>query len=752
MKRLIIWLIIYSKLILAIDESVIMQKLNWQDADNSCKGRFNQYFSAIKAPKVGEHLTADEVSIDENSQTATGNVKILWNKGLVKTSAAKIASMKNGDSLLTLNENVMYESANNLIVAKNGSMNISQNNSKWVDAFFRSIIPEHGFFWGWSKSLCMMDQNHWELNDAGWSRCSVKNSLWHLEAKKIKINEIDDEVTIKEGWFYLTDVPLVYFPYLTVPLSKKRKTGFLMPKFSSQHYSGSVVHFPWYWNIAANQDAKISPFASHNNGVGLNGNWRYLSSLGFSKIKWFFLQDSAFNGFRDNLLSSVIVDPLRQNGLLDLQAASKNRWYFSLFHNYQDSYEQLTLDFNIASDDDLTRQFPFAFNLQEDQYLPQYASFKKSFTNISHEIIWSQWQVMHSLLWQPIVTPFQAVPEVHSFGFYDFSNRLQMSADVRFGKFNNQQLSGLPILPTGVRAVFDPALFLKLFNLKATIKNHFVMQNLENSHAQSWSVPKFILDWQKGFWSKNLHLLFRTMYVWAPYVNQSGMSHFDMDWMPQFYQQLFMDNRFSGNDWQGDVNRLSLGVELNSHFANEKYWSFALGQAFSFKQHQVCIDDNCIGDVLARQKLSELQLMSIYKINSKAKIQSNLAWDWYGSQSILGQIDGEYKLLNHDLHLGYMHIKMPQDKFFINHMWQINNDVKNFYIGADSEITNNLSSKINMHWDFDRSQVADVSAELSMKTCCANFQIGVLRRFNKSVEANRFEYENRVYLRLSFLT
>jgi lipopolysaccharide assembly outer membrane protein LptD (OstA) len=753
MLKLFAWLMVVSSLALGLDQAVIVDKLNWQKSNSVCGGNFFQGFSIAAAPAIGEHLTADKVSLADDLQVAKGNVSLVWKNGKVDTDLLSIANMKNGDSLLTANGGVKYESDNDLVVAEKGKMNISQNSSDWERVFFRSINIERGFFWGWSRYLKMFDQNHWQLEDAGWSKCSANEPLWHVEAKKIQINELDDEVLINQGWLYLQDVPIFYFPYINLPLSKKRKTGFLMPKFSHQHYSDSVVHFPWYWNIAINQDAKITPFVGQNNGAGVTANWRYLSSLGFSKLGLFYLQDSGFNEFKEDLLSTVIVDPLRQNGVENLQQANKNRWAIALEHAYQDGYNKLNIDFNAASDDDLTRHFPFAFELQEAQYLPRYLELHKSFNNISYDVIWSQWQVMHSLLWQPIVTPFQATPEITSFGFYDLSHKLQVLAHARLAKFTNQQVPGVPVLPVGNRFVFDPGLVFHVAGLKAVIANHYVIQNLKHQTSQTWSVPKIIVDWQKGAWANNLHILFRSMYMWVPYVNQAGMSHFDMDWMPQFYQQLFMDNRFSGNDWQGDESRLSFGVEINSDpFAGVGDWSMALGQAVAFKQHQLCIDANCIADVLARQKLSEMQFTSKYKFTEQSSARVDLAWDWYGSKKLLGQIEGHHKLLNHDLQFGYMHIKMPQDQFFANHMWQTNPDVKNFYIGADSKFTSAVSSKVNMHWDFDRRQFADLTAELNVKACCANFQIGVVRRFNKSLSANRFEYENRVYLKLSLLT
>jgi len=54
-------------------------------------------------------------------------------------------------------------------------------------------------------------------------------------------------------------VPLFYAPYLTFPINDQRKTGFLTPGFGSDEESGNIFEIPWYWNIAKNQDATITP-------------------------------------------------------------------------------------------------------------------------------------------------------------------------------------------------------------------------------------------------------------------------------------------------------------------------------------------------------------------------------------------------------------------------------------------------------------------------------------------------------------
>ena len=53
------------------------------------------------------------------------------------------------------------------------------------------------------------------------------------------------------------DVPILYLPWISFPLSSARQTGLLFPTLGSSSRSGAILSIPWYWNIAPNQDLTL---------------------------------------------------------------------------------------------------------------------------------------------------------------------------------------------------------------------------------------------------------------------------------------------------------------------------------------------------------------------------------------------------------------------------------------------------------------------------------------------------------------
>ena len=73
------------------------------------------------------------------------------------------------------------------------------------------------------------------------------------------------------------DTPVLYLPYFTFPISDQRKTGFIEPTLSSSNRNGAEIEAPFYWNIAPNIDATLTPRYMSNIGLQLQTEIRYLT-------------------------------------------------------------------------------------------------------------------------------------------------------------------------------------------------------------------------------------------------------------------------------------------------------------------------------------------------------------------------------------------------------------------------------------------------------------------------------------------
>src|SRR5665811_1341396 len=102
-----------------------------------------------------------------------------------------------------------------------------------------------------------------------------KPPLWQVKGARIIHDQTDKMLYFENAQLEFFGVPMAYLPYFSTPdPTVKRKTGFLMPGFSSVSTYGYGVETPFYWAIAPDYDATFSPRFTSKQGVLLQGEFR----------------------------------------------------------------------------------------------------------------------------------------------------------------------------------------------------------------------------------------------------------------------------------------------------------------------------------------------------------------------------------------------------------------------------------------------------------------------------------------------
>ncbi len=103
----------------------------------------------------------------------------------------------------------------------------------------------------------------------------TKPPLWQVKGARIIHDQADRMLYFEDAQLEFFGVPLAYLPYFSTPdPTVKRKTGFLMPGFTTVSGYGYGVETPFYWAIAPDMDATISPRFTTRQGVLMQGEFR----------------------------------------------------------------------------------------------------------------------------------------------------------------------------------------------------------------------------------------------------------------------------------------------------------------------------------------------------------------------------------------------------------------------------------------------------------------------------------------------
>ncbi|MFY9138197.1 LPS-assembly protein LptD [Zwartia sp.] len=122
----------------------------------------------------------------------------------------------------------------------------------------------------------VFNRDQMSLTDVTYSGCPCPQPSWYIETEKLDLDYAANEGVARNGVLYFKDVPILASPYLTFPIRKERKSGFLLPTFGNTSNTGFDYTQPYYFNIAPNYDATLQARAMSKRGVQLGGEFRYL--------------------------------------------------------------------------------------------------------------------------------------------------------------------------------------------------------------------------------------------------------------------------------------------------------------------------------------------------------------------------------------------------------------------------------------------------------------------------------------------
>ncbi len=102
-----------------------------------------------------------------------------------------------------------------------------------------------------------------------------KPPLWQVKGARIIHDQQEKMLYFETAQLEFFGVPIAYMPYFSTPdPTVKRKTGFLMPGFTSNTGYGYGVEVPFYWAIAPDYDLTINPRFTTRQGVLFQAEFR----------------------------------------------------------------------------------------------------------------------------------------------------------------------------------------------------------------------------------------------------------------------------------------------------------------------------------------------------------------------------------------------------------------------------------------------------------------------------------------------
>ena len=604
-------------------------------------------------------LSGDRLEgVDGQNMTLTGNARAIRADQRLQAESIEYDIQK--DSALAKGA-VRYEDATNAFYANEARADLGKDSTELSDVRY-ALKALRGQ--GRASEVRTTGGKQTHLEQVTYTACPGEDPAWQIEASSLDIDNEAGQAKARDFKVRVGGIPILYSPYASFPIDDRRKTGFLAPKLG---FGSDGLDFaaPWYWNLAPNYDATLTPRLISDRGVQAGGEFRYLYSGGSGLIDGEWLpNDKLLDRDRERLR-------LRHNGVL-LPGL------------------RLDADINHVSDDRYFVDLGDSLNTSSTSVLSSLAQLSGGGRNWN----WSLLADEYELILPDVEERFQADPYKRlpraALNFNDRRGGWRYGVQSEWVNFSRDSFcvddgsGGCISTQSAEGRRLDLAPYLGYewqpsfghLRLRSTLRHtsyeldrHLPANSpcrLDGSCADSIdrTTPIFSLDsgliFERpnafGFNGLRQTLEPRLYYLYVPERDQSAIPVFDTAPLDFSFNQLFRENRYTGADRQADANQLTLAVTsrlLDDELGNERA-AFSLGQVYYFDAPTVYLPDELAAGIVDDRQRSAYVAEVRARLSGTWSITGGLRYDPETDRTDFGALRlqkrfGDQGLLN----LGY---------------------------------------------------------------------------------------------------
>ena len=584
------------------------------------------------------------------------------------------------------------------------------------------------------------------LENGTFTSCLPGSDTWSVVGSEVIHDREEQVAEIWNARFKLGPVPVFYSPYLQLPVGDKRRSGFLIPnaKYSSTNYF--EFYLPYYWNIAPNMDATITPHYMHKRGnIMWENEFRYLSQAGTGLMGLDYLPSD-----------KVYEDEHPTEG-------DRHRWLYYWQHSgVMDQVWRFNVNYTKVSDPYYFNDFSSKYGSSTDGYATQIFSAGYAVKNFDATVSTRQFQVFSS----QNASTYGAEPQLDVNWYQNdvgpFDTRIYGQA-VHFVNTNSD-------MPEATRVHLEPTINLPVSNDWASLDTevklmatHYQQDNLEKYNAiygthleesVNRTLPQFKMDGKLVFerdmnWSEGYTQTLepRAQYLYVPYRDQSNIQNYDSSLLQSDYSGLFRDRTYGGLDRIASANQVTTGVTTRvfDDAAVERF-NASIGQIYYFTESRTG-DDNINWEKSNKTGSLVWAGDTYWRMTDRWGLRGGLQYDTRLDNVATSSATIEYRRDQDRLvQLSYRYaspeyIQATLPNFATTE--QTKAGISQVGGTASWPIADRWSIVGAYYFDTNLSKSADQMLGLQYNSCCYAIRVGYERKLNGwDIEKNQSEYDN----------
>ncbi len=194
-----------------------------------------------------------------------------------------------------------------------------------------------------AKQIWKTGPEEYQAKHATISTCPLPKQAWNFKCRDLKLT-IGGMAFAKSSFFNIRDIPVLYSPWVVLPINKYRKTGLLLPYFSTSKRNGAELNVPFFWAINDSMDATFYQHSMSKRG--------WMQGVEFRHV--FSQEDKGI------LRYNFLVDTLDDDDFNDdgYTRGNEKRWWFRAKVDQQLPWDfEAKVDVDTISDRDYLLEF-----------------------------------------------------------------------------------------------------------------------------------------------------------------------------------------------------------------------------------------------------------------------------------------------------------------------------------------------------------------------------------------------------------
>ncbi len=695
------------------------------------------------------YIEADQARLNQSvSASYEGNVEIQQGNRQLRAQRADISQQKQPNGLQRLAHvrgGFEYQDHQIQLKGEEAQVQLNTKNTDIKNADYQ-LVDRQGR--GKAESIALRE-DYRLMTNAVFTSCLPQDNAWSIEAKEMRQHIQEEYAEMWHARFKVHGVPIFYTPYLQLPIGDRRRSGLLLPNFGTSNRDGYFYEQPFYWNIAPNLDATMTPKYMSKRGWQLNGEFRYLSPIGEGKIAGEYLKQDRLTDYRN-------------------RDRSRHLFYWTHHSSFLQNW-RLNLDYTRVSDQRYFSDFDSAYGSSTDGYADQ--KFRVAYYQPHYNIAISakQFQIFNEV----DIGPYRALPQV-DFNYYQnalFDSPLNFKLFSQAVHFDNKS----PLMPKAWRFHAEPSINLPLSNRYGSLNietklyaTHY--QQTQGRAAEAEQVerkinrvlPQVKVDLQTVLASQQTFIEGYTQtlephvqYLYRPYKDQSNIGSklnnaylgfgYDSSLLQQDYFGLFRDRRYSGLDRIASANQFTVGgtTRIYDKKGNERF-NFSAGQIYYLQDSR--IDNSKENSTYGRS--SSWSLASNWKINEQWRWQGSYQYDTRLNKSSLGNFTLEYNPTeNNIIQLSYRYASQQYiDQNLTSAANRYGQDIKQLGLTVAWALTDQWAVVARHYQDLALRKPVEQYLGLEYSTCCWAINVGARRSVTskENQTANQIFYDKSI--------